>query len=167
MSRSSGLPSGLLRGVAPLLALGVLCGASIVHADSPEAVASLKYRQKLMSAIGANMGAMGDILKNRLDLPGHVESHAAQMAESAKLVAAAFREPVTEGPTDAEPEIWEDWAGFEKAIADFEKAARGLQSAAASGDGQAVGPAMKALGDSCGDCHEPFRKPKEESYKNR
>ena len=26
---------------------------------------------------------------------------------------------------------------------------------------------MKALGKSCGGCHKPFRKPKEESFKNK
>lgn len=145
----------------------MLAVAGTVSADSHDAKASIQYRQKLMSAIGANMGAMGDIMKYRLELPGHVESHAGQMAESAKLITAAFREPVSEGATDAKPEIWEDWQRFEKTIADFEKAARDLQSAAASGDAKAVGPAMKALGDRCGDCHKPFRKPKEESYKRQ
>lgn len=152
--------------LALCLALVIGLGtASVATAGSPEA--SIKYRQNLMSAVGANMGAIGDILKNGLELPGHVENHAGQMAESAKLIAAAFEKPISEGATDAEPKIWEDWARFEKAIADFEEAARALQSAAAGGDPKAVGPAVKALGDRCGDCHKPFRKPKEESYKNR
>lgn len=150
--------------LAVVLGLGV---ASVATADSHAAEARIKYRQKLMSAVGANMGAIGDILKNGLDLPGHVENHAGQMAESAKLIAAAFEKPISEGATDAKPEIWEDWARFEQAIADFEKAARTLQAAAAGGDPKAVGPAVKALGDRCGDCHKPFRKPKEESYKKR
>ena len=152
----------------PCLALVVgLAAASVATADSDAAEPSIKYRQKLMSAVGANMGAIGDILKNGLELPGHVESHAAQMAESAKLIAAAFEKPLSEGATDAKPEIWEDQARFEQAIADFEEAARALETAAAGSNPKAVGPAVKALGDRCGDCHKPFRKPKEESYKNR
>jgi cytochrome c556 len=150
-----------------VLVVGLGAAASVATADSHAAEPNIKYRQKLMSAIGANMGAIGDILKNGLELPGHVENHAGQMAESAKLIAAAFEKPISEGATDAKPEIWEDRARFEQAIADFEKAARALQTAAAGGDPKAVGPAVKALGDRCGDCHKPFRKPKEESYKNR
>jgi cytochrome c556 len=30
-----------------------------------------------------------------------------------------------------------------------------------------LGARVKALGKSCGGCHETFRKPKEESYKNK
>ena len=140
----------------------------LAQADSHEKdAARLKYRQSVMSIVGTNMGAIGDIMKNQLALPGAVANHAGQMVESAALIAPAFKPEITKGPTDAKPEIWQDWAKFEKAIADYEEAARGLQTAATSGDPAAVGPAMKALGKSCGGCHKPFRKPKEESYKNQ
>ncbi len=125
------------------------------------------YRQLVMSSIGANMGAIGDIMKNRLALPGAVANHAEQMADAAALVAPAFKKEVHTGATDAKPEIWANWAEFEAAIAKFEEAARGLAAADASGDPTALGPAMKTLGQSCGGCHDDFRKPKEESYKNK
>jgi cytochrome c556 len=142
--------------------------APTARADGHEAdVAQTKYRQTLMAGVGANMGALGDIMKNRLDLPGHVENHAGQLADSAQLIAAAFRKPTKTKATDAKAEIWTDWKGFEQAIADFENAAKKLQSAAASGDSAAVGPAMRGLGKSCGGCHKSFRVPKEESYKNK
>ncbi len=138
------------------------------YADGHEAdVAMTKYRQTMMSGVGANMGAMSGIMKNSLNLPGHVANHAGQLAESAQLIAAAFRTKTTTTDTDAKAEIWTDWKSFEMAIADFEAAAKTLQTAAASDDSAAVGPAMRALGKSCGGCHKTFRKPKEESYKNK
>jgi cytochrome c556 len=146
-----------------LLPLGLVSAARAEQHDSPR----VKYRQTLMSIIGSNMGAMGDIMKNQLDLPGHVANHAGQMAQSARLIALAFEQNVSTTSTDAKPEIWQDWAKFEKAIATFEKAARNLEATAAGSDQAAVGPAMKALGKSCGGCHKQFRKPKEESYKNK
>ena len=160
------------RVVPVLLAIAFAFVATHAFADGHEAkaekdVAHIKYRQTVMGAIGAHMGSLGGIMKNGLNLPGHVEAHAGLLAENTKLVAAAFKHQASEGATDAKPEIWTDWAGFEEAIADFEKAARGLETAAASGDPKAVGPAMKALGGSCGGCHDSFRKPKEESYKNQ
>jgi len=145
------------------LGFASLAGADEHKADSPE----VQYRQTLMDSIGSNMGAIGDIMKNRLDLPGHIEVHAGEMADSAGLIAAAFKKNVPSETTDAQPKIWTDWAEFESAIADFEKAARNLQTAASGKDAAAVGPAMKALGKSCGGCHKPFRKPKEESFKNK
>ncbi len=166
VSRKS-LSSRPLLVAAFVLALTTLLLVGEAQADSHEKdAARLKYRQSVMSIVGTNMGAIGDIMKNQLALPGAIANHAGQMAESAALIAPAFKQKITDGPTDAKPEIWQDWAKFEKAIADYEQAARDLQTAAAGADPAAVGPAMKALGKSCGGCHKPFRKPKEESYKN-
>jgi len=134
------------------------------HAEEP---AALKYRKNLMEIIGKNMGAIGNIMKNGLDMPGAISTHAGLMADSAALIAPAFKKKITEGRTDAKPEIWEDWAQFEAAIADFEKAARDLQKTAVSGDMAALVKGSKALGKSCGGCHKTFRKPKEESFHNK
>ncbi|MFK7897927.1 MAG: cytochrome c [Myxococcota bacterium] len=143
-------------------------GANTAQADGHEADEAItKYRQSLMAGVGANMGALSGILKNGLNLPGHIESHAGQMAEEAGLIAAAFRKQTKTQATDAKPEIWTDWKGFESAIADYESAAKTLQAAAAAGDAGAVGKAMRGLGKSCGGCHKAYRTPKEESYKNR
>jgi cytochrome c556 len=128
---------------------------------------ALKYRQSVMSIIGTNMGAIGDIMKNRLELQGAVANHAGQMAESAALIAPAFKKKITQGSTDAKGEIWTDWAKFEAAVARYEEAARNLQTAASGNDSGAVGPAMRALGKSCGGCHKAFRKAKEDSYKKK
>lgn len=156
--------------VALLLVGFVAASAPDVRADGHEGGEPdprIAYRQKVMSTIGTNMGALSDILKHQLEVPGGVANHAGQMATAAALIAPAFRPEVHAGPTDAKPDIWAKWAKFERAIADYEEAARGLEAAAKSGDGAAVGKAVKALGKSCGGCHKPFRKPKEESYKNR
>lgn len=156
------------RASALSLCLVVLAGASPASAEADEQDAvRVKYRQSVMSTIGTNMGAIGDILKNRLDLPGAIANHATQMADAAALIAPAFKTRITEGATDSKPEIWRDWSKFEEAIGAYEQAARDLAAAANGSDPAAVGPAMRALGKSCGGCHKPFRKPKEESYKNR
>jgi cytochrome c556 len=156
----------LIVSISSIALAGLLFGLPAL-ADSDTDIPEIKYRQQLMESVGSNMGGIGTILKNQLAMPGHVESHARQLAESSKLIAAAFKKEVSSDDSDAQPEIWKDWSGFESAIADFEKASNDLAAAAASGDGAAVGPAVKALGKSCGGCHKPFRKPKEESYKNK
>lgn len=152
------------------MTLGVIAAFSLLASAAVAGEADqarIEYRQSVMSIIGTNMGAIGDIMKYRLELPGAVANHANQMAEAASLIAPAFRKKLAEGATDAKPEIWADWAKFEKAIARYQGAARDLATAASSDDPSRVGPAMRALGKSCGGCHKPFRKPKEESYKNR
>ena len=101
MSRRSHPSRSSLRPVTSLcLALLVICGAAtLASADSHETPGEgdIKYRQKLMMAVGGNMGAIADIMKYGLDLPGHVENHASQMAEAASLVAPAFRKDLSEG----------------------------------------------------------------------
>ena len=165
---SFSLSSTLIRHTIAAILIFALGLASEARADQHETgSASVKYRQSLMSGIGANMGAIGDILKNRLDLPGHIEVHAGEMADSAKLIAAAFKKNAPSDATDAKAKIWQDWEKFEDAAADLEKAARNLEAAASGSDSSAVGPAVKALGKACGGCHKPFRKPKEESFKRK
>ncbi len=156
-----------LRALLVSVVASAMLFATPIFADAENDVAQLKYRQTLMSGVGADMSAIGTILKNRLAMPGHVESHARQLAASAKLIGAAFKNDLGQDATDAQPKIWSDWSGFEAAIADLDKAANALADAAASGDPKAVGPAVKGLGKSCGGCHEAYRKPKEESYKNQ
>lgn len=173
-SRRSILPASLRAPrvaavAASLLGSIVVAGASGVASAqaAPADEAVIEYRQNLMSAVGYNMGAIGSIMKHQLVLPGAVANHAQQMADAAKLVAPAFERKVTAGKTDAKPEIWQDWAKFERAIADYQKAASDLATAAKGSDPAATGAAVKALGESCSGCHESFRKPKEQSYKNR
>jgi cytochrome c556 len=150
--------------LAAILIVGVghatMALADGADSDAPE----VKYRQTVMSNVGSNMAGIGDILKNGLMLPGQVAVHARLLAESAQLIAPAFKKNVATEMTDAKPEIWQDWAKFEEAITTFEKAAGDMAAAADGGDGAAIGAAVKALGKSCGGCHKAFRKPKEESY---
>lgn len=154
-------------GVLACLAGSLLLPARVAQAQAATDQPSIEYRQLVMGSIGSNMGAIGGIMKNQLALPGAIANHAHQMADAAKLIAPAFKQKVTAGKTDAQPEIWTDWAKFEAAAADYEKAATNLATAANGSDPAAVGLAVRALGESCGGCHDSFRKPKEESYKNR
>ena len=162
------IPNSLtpLRPIAILLcSAGLLLAASAAQAADDEAW--VKYRQTVMSSIGAHMGGIGDILKNGLPLTANIEHHASSLATSAALIAPAFEQRVTEGATDAKPEIWQDPAKYEKAIADFQKEAEALAATVRGGQMDQLGAQVKALGRSCGGCHKSFRKPKEESYKNK
>ena len=81
------------------------------------------------------------------------------------ILLSAFARNVSAGPTDAKPEIWQRPDDFRSKTQAMKKAADELAKVAAGGDAAAIGKGVKALGDACGDCHESFRKPKEESYK--
>jgi cytochrome c556 len=146
-------------------ALFALLGASATQAADDKAW--IEYRQKVMSSIGADMGGIGDILKNGLPLTPSIEYHALAIAQSSNLVAPAFQQKVVAGATDAKAEIWSDPAKFKQAIEKMQSEAELLAAAVGEGNVDLIPGRVKALGQACGGCHESFRKPKEESYKNK
>lgn len=125
----------------------------------------LGYRQKVMKSMGASMGAIGDVLKHKLPFAGHIGVHAADISRMSTVIAESFEKEITEGRTDAKPEVWQDWDKFVAAAEALETEGAKLAEIAGSGDMAAIGGQVKALGKACGDCHKPFRKPKEERFK--
>ena len=150
-----------------LTVLGAFCLLPFASAFAQSDDAYIKYRQKVMQSQGANMGAIGDILKEKLPLAGNIAEHAASIHETALLIASAFKHQSAEGMTDAKPDVWKDSKGFEEKAEALKKASANLASVAKGGDMAAIGDAVKAMGKTCGDCHKDYRKPKEESYKNK
>lgn len=153
-------------GIALVLALGAPALASAQPAASSDEGA-IQYRQKVMSAVGADMGAIGDIMKYGLPFQSALVAHAQSLSKHADLAAAAFERKVVAGPTDAKPAVWEEPDRFLEKMRAMKAAADELAEVASDGTATpaAIGARVKALGDSCGDCHKVFRKPKEESYK--
>lgn len=148
-----------------LLGAALLLPLSGAYAQSDES--HIQYRQKVMGSLGANMGAIGDILKNRLPHQGNIAEHARAISISAGLIPSAFEERVTEGPTDAKAEVWSMRGDFEDAVRTLEERSARLAEVASSGDMQAIVQQVKAVGDACGSCHDEYRVPKEQSYKRR
>jgi cytochrome c556 len=148
------------RGIFFLLtiALAVTC-AGMVHAQEDEGV--LSYRQKLMVSLGTSMGSIGDMLKYKLPYDSkHIATHANHISNISKLIGEAFEKEVAGESSDSKPEIWQEWDKFIAAADALTEAGAGLAKAAQGGDkGAALMPHVKAVGDACNGCHEPFRKP--------
>lgn len=150
------------------MGLGLACLVLLLGtAQAQDDDAYIQYRQKIMAGIGASMGATGDILKNKLPFPGHIYTHAQDIQRVSKLIGEAFKKDIAAGKTDAKPEIWKEWDKFVAAADAMEQESAKLADIAQKGDMEAIGAQVKKLGDACGNCHKPYRKPKEESYKNK
>jgi cytochrome c556 len=158
---------GRSKAMAAALAAGLALGAWAGPAQGAEDAAYVEYRQKVMQGIGADMGAIGDILKHGLPFTASIAIHAAKIERAAALIGPAFEKRVVEGETDAKPEIWQEPEDWQEHIDALETAAANLEETAGGDDPEAVRAAVKKLGGACGDCHDDFRVPKEESYKNR
>jgi cytochrome c556 len=135
--------------------------------QAQEDEAFVQYRQKIMASQGASMGAIGDIMKNKLPYPGHIYTHAQDIQRISKLIGEAFKKEVAAGKTDAKPEIWKEWDKYMAAAEAVEQESGKLAEVAQTNNMEAIGAQVKKLGDACGNCHKPYRKPKEESYKNK
>ena len=145
--------------------VGLVLSLAVAQAQEDEAF--IQYRQKVMTSISANNGAIGDILKNKLSYQNHILVHAQDIQRMSTLIPDAFKKEVATGKTDAKPEIWKEWDKFAEAADAMGREAAHLATVAQGGNMEAIGAQVKKLGDACGNCHKPYRKPKEESYKNK
>ena len=153
-----------LCGCLAVLICLVVTPASI---QAQEDEAFVQYRQRVMMANSANMGAINDILKNKLPYQSHITVHAQEIQRMSPLIADAFKKDIAAGKTDAKPEIWKEWDKFTEAANTMGLEAAELAKVAQGGSMEAISAQVKKLSDSCGNCHKPYRKPKEESYKNK
>ena len=143
--------------LAAMIALTTVTTAEA--ADEPANV--IKYRQKVMSSIGAHIGSIGAVLKGEVSYTGHVAAHARAMHDASLMLDDIFPAGSGVGETRAKPEIWQDWAKFKAATKAFQAAALELARIAETGDMAAVGAQLKKVGEACGGCHKPFRKKKQ------
>lgn len=141
-----------------LTVLALLVAPTALADDAPQAVAD--YRHSVMDATKYHMKAASQIVKGEISRPDDLVGHARALNDTAKMWDTVF--PAGTGPdkvkTDTLPSVWEKWDTFVKANDAFEKATGELLAAAEKKDMAAAGAAMKALGASCGGCHDDFRK---------
>lgn len=151
-----------------LVSLVLVAGLAPVQAQEDDQPL-IEYRQKLMAGQRASMGSIADMMKFKLPFSAqHFAVHARNISEYAKLIPESFEKSVTAGPTDSKPEIWQNWDDFvAKANALSEASAQFAEAAAAGGEGAALMPHVKAVGDACRACHNDYRKPEEESFKRQ
>jgi cytochrome c556 len=142
--------AGLL--LAGLCLLGVPT-ASVADTET----AYVKYRQSVMKAVGGNMAAIADVLKERLPLTGNVAAHARQLEIAGGLIEPAFEREVLAGKTEARPEIWENWVDFVALAGQMTQRSRELAQVAGSADTRTLAAHFKALARTCGQCHRKFR----------
>ena len=144
--------------------IGVTAAALVgLAASSPagaDSTGEIKYRQGVMKAVAGHMGAIAGIVKGEVDYTAHLSAHADAVADIGKSVGDLFPDGSDQGDTKALPAIWEKPDQFGKAVDAFQTASMNLAEAAGSGDLNAVGAALGAIGKTCGGCHDAFRQKK-------
>ncbi|MEC9345693.1 MAG: cytochrome c [Pseudomonadota bacterium] len=137
--------------LAGIAAIALAGGAALAGEMSDARVADMK-------GIGGSMKALGDAAK----AGGPITPELVETAKKASMLADGMLAKFPAGTAEyrAKPEIWTDWAGFEKSMQDMQAAAKDLVAAAETGEAAKVGAALGAMGKTCGACHDTYRGPK-------
>lgn len=141
---------------AGLIISSIVLGISAGPAAADEA--AVKYRKTIMDAMAAHMGASVAIVKGQAGKPDHLPGHAEALAALGKMVKDVFPAGSDMGDTNALPVAWEKPDELMAKAKALEEATAEFAKVAASGDLQAAGAAMGAVGKTCGGCHSTFRK---------
>ncbi|HIA20959.1 MAG TPA: cytochrome c [Alphaproteobacteria bacterium] len=143
-----------------LTAIATVCtiiSLSTAHAaDEPENI--IKFRQNVMKGNGAHITNIAAVVKGQVTITANLAADAQAIADGLENFGKLFPTGTEGGKTNALAKVWDDRAGFDKALADAQAAAENMIGAAASNDIATIGKALGALGKSCGGCHKPYRK---------
>ncbi len=138
-------------------------GSASATAEEPAGafVAIAKYRHTLLEAVAKHFSMSRAILMGKVDRPDDLVEHARAIHDAATGFTGMFPEgsgPESVPQTDALPSVWTDWASFEEKAKAFERESAKLVEIAEAGDKSAAVEQMKALGQTCGSCHDAHRK---------
>jgi cytochrome c556 len=142
--------------VSKYILAGAILASSVVPGIAHEhATGVVKERMDMMEAMAKRIKSIAERIKTKRDLTAiRVDAQALQ-ALAPKMVHL-FPPGSIDPPTDAKPRIWQNWS-------DFEAKAKALEAASANladidpKDFNALSMQMRALGRTCGDCHELYR----------
>ncbi len=118
-------------------------------------------RHESFEELGEAMKALGDEVKAGAGDLALIRSKAAEINALAVRLPEWF--PAGSGPqdgmkTDTLADVWTKPAEFKAASDKFTAEAAKFNSLAQAGDKAALGPGMQALGGTCKDCHDKFKK---------
>lgn len=140
------------------VALAGLLAAGTVAVFAQDAFVPPATPEEAVTMRNALMREDGGILRGAADLTGP-EAVAAmtKLRDNYSHIPALFPEGSIVGESEALPAIWENFDAF-TAIADAGvTAAEGGIAAAEAGDAAGYAAAIKAIGATCGQCHQQFR----------
>ncbi len=148
--------------VSTLIAAGAMLATFAVGAIAQDMASTpplaTMSADQVVAARKAAMKENGGTLKAAGALTGAEASAAADiLIKNFTNFPALFPEGSIVGDSKALPVIWENKADFDGIFAKDLEAAKAMKAAAEAGDADAYGAALKAIGGSCGECHQKYR----------
>ena len=153
--RNVTLTNMALRKTALAAALALSCGFSMLAYAHSGSTGIVKERMDFFTKSKENLKAIKTHFRNG-DLDAIVPL-ATQIRDWAKKMPAYFPAGSDGKPSEASPQIWLDFSGFERAANANYKAANQLVIAAKAGDSEAAINAFKTTAATCKSCHKSYR----------
>jgi cytochrome c556 len=133
----------------------VIAGTALAQFARPDA--AIKYRKATFTVMSTHFARIGAVAKGEVPFnKDDVAKNAAIVNAMASLPWQAFG-PGTEGG-DALPSVWSEESKFKSNQEKLISAVASLNSAANSGDLDAVKKATANVGAACKNCHDDFKK---------
>jgi cytochrome c556 len=140
------------------VALAGLMTIGVVAAFAQDAFVAPATPEEAVEMRQATMKENGGTLRSAGELTGPDAVAAMQtLLDNYTNMPALFPEDSIVGDSKALPAIWENWEEFTAIIETGRAAAESGLAAAEAGDAAAYGEALKAIGGTCGQCHQQFR----------
>ncbi|MBI1773704.1 MAG: cytochrome c [Proteobacteria bacterium] len=131
---------------------------SVAEAQAP--ASTIATRKEAMKGNGAAAGALNRMVRGENPWNQQAAVTAATaINDTAKKIPALFPAGSGTGETNALPAIWEKNADFLAAAKKLEEASCNVLKAAQANDEAGVKAAFPTVGQACGGCHTPYRKP--------
>ena len=119
------------------------------------------HRMHMMKSLQKAMRDMVAMLKGkrRFD-PARFAAHATAIKRHAAQLPIMFPKGSNPKPSEALPNIWQDWDGFLARTMAMAKSAGALEAAAKLGERKAIIRAFVGVAKTCTGCHTDYRKRK-------
>ncbi|MGI9324299.1 MAG: c-type cytochrome [Pseudomonadales bacterium] len=142
--------------------LVALLAAPVVAAPSPEerAAYAVDSRQSVLHLMGYYIGPLAGMARGQLPVDlSVIANNAGRIATLAPMIPETFSVDTRsfELETEALDVIWEQSAEFKAKAATLQEKAEALSAMATAGSEDGIRPAIGAMGQACGSCHDEFR----------
>jgi len=137
--------------IAGLAALGVPF-AALSHQGAQGVV---KMRMEAMESVATSTKKLGNMQKTGVIDTRAAAAAAQNLSVHAAAIGELFEEQNIQAPSEARPEIWDNWEDFLAKADAMGQAAEVLKTA--GDDPAAFAAGMQALGQSCTACHQAYR----------
>ncbi|WP_420549694.1 c-type cytochrome [Curvivirga sp.] len=141
--------------VTGLVSAIFLTGTVFAHEGATGVV---KERMDMMENLKSVMKTLAPMVKGQKEMDSQVVIEQAKIIRqnTGEVLLSKFPKDSIHGPSEALPEIWQEWDKFKGYNTKLSELGMALNEAA--GDPDAVIATFKAIGGTCGACHKQFKK---------